>query len=213
MRLCACACLFVCIIVCVCHRQRRVAADVRRRRPMQSRLSRQFHALPNARAASSLCKFVLLLFLLKLISRSLFRFLSLPLSLRSQMSLTKKDPSLRVAASDPHLVSLGGGRLSTAVTIHYIHVGEYNLPRLQLTRAAHQGRQQLQVALIKMSNKRDLTNVRENSKWNLSKKKLKLKLKLKRTKKRNNKHNFLVYFSSHCVVCVCVMSRCVCVCV
>lgn len=127
------------------------------------------------------------------------------------MSLTKKDPSLRVAASDPHLVSLGGGRLSTAVTIHYIHVGEYNLPRLQLTRAAHQGRQQLQVALIEMSNKRDLTNVRENSKWNLSKKKLKLKLKLKRTKKRNNKHNFLVYFSSHCVVCVCYVEVCVCV--
>lgn len=42
-----------------------------------------------------------------------------------QMSLTKKDPSLRVAASDPHLVSLGGGRLSTAVTIHYIHIGEF----------------------------------------------------------------------------------------
>ncbi|KAH8289771.1 hypothetical protein KR054_010780 [Drosophila jambulina] len=40
------------------------------------------------------------------------------------MSLTKKDPSLRVAASDPHLVSLGGGRLSTAVTIHYIHIGD-----------------------------------------------------------------------------------------
>ncbi|EDW27542.1 GL20220 [Drosophila persimilis] len=41
-----------------------------------------------------------------------------------RMSLTKKDPSLRVAASDPHLVSLGGGRLSTAVTIHYIHIGD-----------------------------------------------------------------------------------------
>ncbi|BFG01180.1 myb-like protein P [Drosophila madeirensis] len=40
------------------------------------------------------------------------------------MSLTKKDPSLRVAASDPHLVSLGGGRLSTAVTLHYIHIGD-----------------------------------------------------------------------------------------
>ncbi|KAH8373239.1 hypothetical protein KR009_008037 [Drosophila setifemur] len=40
------------------------------------------------------------------------------------MSLSKKDPSLRVAASDPHLVSLGGGRLSTAVTIHYIHIGD-----------------------------------------------------------------------------------------
>ncbi|KAI9589688.1 putative leucine-rich repeat-containing protein DDB_G0290503 [Glossina fuscipes] len=39
------------------------------------------------------------------------------------MSL-KKDPSLRVAANDPHLVSLGGGRLSTAVTIHYIPIGE-----------------------------------------------------------------------------------------
>lgn len=40
------------------------------------------------------------------------------------MSLTKKDPSLRVAANDPHLVSLGGGRLSTAVTIHYIPIGK-----------------------------------------------------------------------------------------
>ncbi|EDW81952.2 uncharacterized protein Dwil_GK25538 [Drosophila willistoni] len=40
------------------------------------------------------------------------------------MSLTKKDPSLRVAASDPHLVSLGGGRLSTAVTLHNIHIGD-----------------------------------------------------------------------------------------
>ncbi|KAM7349274.1 uncharacterized protein ACRADG_008278 isoform 2-T2 [Cochliomyia hominivorax] len=40
------------------------------------------------------------------------------------MSLLKKDPSLRVAANDPHLVSLGGGRLSTAVTIHNIPVGD-----------------------------------------------------------------------------------------
>ncbi|XP_037932264.1 pleckstrin homology-like domain family B member 1 [Teleopsis dalmanni] len=40
------------------------------------------------------------------------------------MSLTKKDPSLRVAANDPHLVSLGGGRLSTGVTIHYIPIGD-----------------------------------------------------------------------------------------
>lgn len=32
---------------------------------------------------------------------------------------------LRVAADDPHLVSLGNGRLSTAVTIHPIHIGEY----------------------------------------------------------------------------------------
>lgn len=40
------------------------------------------------------------------------------------MSLKKQDPSLRVAANDPHLVSLGGGRLSTAVTIHYIPVGD-----------------------------------------------------------------------------------------
>ncbi|XP_065363816.1 pleckstrin homology-like domain family B member 1 [Calliphora vicina] len=40
------------------------------------------------------------------------------------MSLSKKDPSLRVAANDPHLVSLGGGRLSTAVTIHNIPVGD-----------------------------------------------------------------------------------------
>lgn len=44
------------------------------------------------------------------------------------MSLKKKDPSqpggLRVAADDPHLVSLGGGRLSTAVTIHHLPIGE-----------------------------------------------------------------------------------------
>ena len=41
------------------------------------------------------------------------------------MSLTKKDPSFCVAANDPHLVSLGGGRLSTAVTIHNIPIGTY----------------------------------------------------------------------------------------
>uniref|UniRef100_W8BSW7 Pleckstrin domain family B member 2 n=1 Tax=Ceratitis capitata TaxID=7213 RepID=W8BSW7_CERCA len=43
------------------------------------------------------------------------------------MSLTKKDPTLRVAANDPHLVSLGGGRLSTAVTIHYIPIGDMTI--------------------------------------------------------------------------------------
>ncbi|KAH8266728.1 hypothetical protein KR018_000774, partial [Drosophila ironensis] len=43
------------------------------------------------------------------------------------MSLKKKDPSLRVVASDPHLVSLGGGRLSTAVTLHYIHIGDTSI--------------------------------------------------------------------------------------
>lgn len=46
-----------------------------------------------------------------------------------QMSLKKKDPNasggLRVTANDPHLVSLGGGRLSTVVTIHYIPIGLY----------------------------------------------------------------------------------------
>lgn len=50
------------------------------------------------------------------------------------MSLKKKDitPStstissggLRVATDEPHLVSLGGGRLSTAVTIHNLPIGE-----------------------------------------------------------------------------------------
>jgi hypothetical protein len=44
------------------------------------------------------------------------------------MSLKKKDSQssggLRVAADDPHLVSLGGGRLSTAVTIHNIPIGK-----------------------------------------------------------------------------------------
>lgn len=45
------------------------------------------------------------------------------------MSLKKKDTlqpggGLRVAADDPHLVSLGGGRLSTAVTIHHLPVGK-----------------------------------------------------------------------------------------
>lgn len=46
------------------------------------------------------------------------------------MSLKKKDPSqqggLRVATDDPHLVSLGGGRLSTAVTIHHLPIGKKN---------------------------------------------------------------------------------------
>ncbi|CAD7087535.1 unnamed protein product [Hermetia illucens] len=45
----------------------------------------------------------------------------------AKMSLKKKDPNasggLRVTANDPHLVSLGGGRLSTVVTIHYIPIG------------------------------------------------------------------------------------------
>ena len=44
------------------------------------------------------------------------------------MSLKKKDSQqlggLRVAADDPHLVSLGGGRLSTAVTIHHLPIGK-----------------------------------------------------------------------------------------
>lgn len=45
------------------------------------------------------------------------------------MSLKKKDViqqggGLRVAADDLHLVSLGGGRLSTAVTIHHLPVGK-----------------------------------------------------------------------------------------
>lgn len=43
------------------------------------------------------------------------------------MSLKIKDPlaqgGLRVASEDPHLVSLGGGRLSTAVTIHHLPIG------------------------------------------------------------------------------------------
>lgn len=43
------------------------------------------------------------------------------------MSLKKQDPALRVAANDPHLVSLGGGRLSTAVTIHYIPIGDMTI--------------------------------------------------------------------------------------
>lgn len=46
------------------------------------------------------------------------------------MSLKRRDSTnqgggLRVAADDPHLVSLGGGRLSTAVTIHQLPVGEF----------------------------------------------------------------------------------------
>lgn len=45
------------------------------------------------------------------------------------MSLKKKDTlqpggGLRVATDDPHLVSLGGGRLSTAVTIHHLPIGK-----------------------------------------------------------------------------------------
>jgi len=31
---------------------------------------------------------------------------------------------LRVATDEPHLVSLGGGRLSTAVTIHHLPIGK-----------------------------------------------------------------------------------------
>lgn len=45
------------------------------------------------------------------------------------MSLKRKDPlaqgGLRVASEDPHLVSLGGGRLSTAVTIHHLPIGTF----------------------------------------------------------------------------------------
>lgn len=46
------------------------------------------------------------------------------------MSLKRKDyqaqqQGLRVAAGEPHLVSLGGGRLSTAVTIHHLPIGEF----------------------------------------------------------------------------------------
>lgn len=47
------------------------------------------------------------------------------------MSLKRKDPlaqgGLRVASEDPHLVSLGGGRLSTAVTIHHLPIGSFNI--------------------------------------------------------------------------------------
>lgn len=47
------------------------------------------------------------------------------------MSLQRKDPlsqgGLRVASEDPHLVSLGGGRLSTAVTIHHLPIGSFNI--------------------------------------------------------------------------------------
>lgn len=48
------------------------------------------------------------------------------------MSLTRKDSGtnnggLRVATDSPHLVSLGGGRLSTAVTIHHLPIGELSV--------------------------------------------------------------------------------------
>lgn len=33
---------------------------------------------------------------------------------------------IRLAANDPHFVSLGGRRFSTAVTIHHIPIGEYH---------------------------------------------------------------------------------------
>lgn len=36
----------------------------------------------------------------------------------------QQQQGLRVAAGDPHLVSLGGGRLSTAVTIHHLPIGK-----------------------------------------------------------------------------------------
>lgn len=46
-----------------------------------------------------------------------------------QMSIRRKESThqggLRVATDDPHLVSLGGGRLSTAVTIHHLPLGTY----------------------------------------------------------------------------------------
>lgn len=48
------------------------------------------------------------------------------------MSSTKKDPSFCVAANDPHLVSLGGGRLSTAVTIHNIPIGKWHRQDIQI---------------------------------------------------------------------------------
>ncbi|GAB0094332.1 uncharacterized protein DMENIID0001_096140 [Sergentomyia squamirostris] len=48
------------------------------------------------------------------------------------MSLKKSDQQaigsgLRVAAGEPHLVSLGGGRLSTAVTIHHLPIGDLTI--------------------------------------------------------------------------------------
>uniref|UniRef100_A0A6B2EE01 Putative kinesin-like protein n=1 Tax=Phlebotomus kandelakii TaxID=1109342 RepID=A0A6B2EE01_9DIPT len=45
------------------------------------------------------------------------------------MSLKKSDQGsgLRVAAGEPHLVSLGGGRLSTAVTIHHLPIGDLTI--------------------------------------------------------------------------------------
>lgn len=48
------------------------------------------------------------------------------MSLKRRESLTQSG-GLRVAADDPHLVSLGGGRLSTAVTIHQLPIGKHNI--------------------------------------------------------------------------------------
>lgn len=46
---------------------------------------------------------------------------------RKEFQTQQQQQGLRVAAGDPHLVSLGGGRLSTAVTIHHLPIGELPL--------------------------------------------------------------------------------------
>lgn len=74
------------------------------------------------------------------------------------MSLKRKDyqaptqqQGLRVAAGEPHLVSLGGGRLSTAVTIHHLPIGEFIVyrPSSVFPVALNQGRLELLFEAVK----------------------------------------------------------------
>ena len=43
---------------------------------------------------------------------------------QDQLEVTQVDNALRVQTEDPHLVSMGGGRLSTAVTILPLPLGK-----------------------------------------------------------------------------------------
>ena len=43
---------------------------------------------------------------------------------QEQVEVTQVDNALRFQTEEPHLVSMGSGRLSTAVTIHPLPVGQ-----------------------------------------------------------------------------------------
>lgn len=51
--------------------------------------------------------------------------------LQEQLEVTQVDNALRFQTEDPHLVSMGSGRLSTAVTIHPLPMGQYIFGLLQ----------------------------------------------------------------------------------